>query len=69
MQTPYLERHPVGGLKVFLCHLIAEESVTKIKQGFIEGYSQRLIEGNIDRLKLSRLRPHRLRLWWLRPMG
>ena len=44
------------------------------KQGFVELYTQRLIEGNIvrqklSRLKLYRLRPHRLRLWWLRPIG
>ena len=33
-----------------------------LKQGFKEVYSQRLKEGNIVRLKLSKLRPHRLRL-------
>ena len=43
------------------------ESIHTLKQGFIEGYSQRLKEGNIykqklSRLKLSRLRPRRLRL-------
>ena len=32
------------------------------KQGFEELYTQRLIEGNISRLKLSKLRPHRLGL-------
>ena len=42
------------------------------KQGFIEGYSQRLIDRNIvmqklSRLKLSRLRPHKLKLSRLRP--
>ena len=31
------------------------------KQGFVELYTQRVIEGNIVRLKLSRQRPHRLR--------
>ena len=40
----------------------------KRKQGFVELYTQRLIEGNIVRQKLSRpklyrLRPHRLRLY------
>ena len=36
------------------------------KQGFVEGYSQRLIEGNIVRPKLSRLKVSRLRLHRLR---
>ena len=44
------------------------------KQGLVQDYSQRLIEGNIykqklSRLKLSRLRPHRARLSRLGPMG
>ena len=38
-----------------------------IKQGFVELYTQRLIEGNIVRQKLSRLRPHRQKLHRLRP--
>ena len=44
------------------------------KQGLVQDYSQRLIEGNIyrqklSRLKLSRLRPNRLRFSRLRPLG
>ena len=47
---------------------------TTNKQGLVQDYSQRLIEGNIyrqklSRLKLSRLRPHRARLSRLGPMG
>ena len=38
------------------------------KQGFEEGYTQRLIEGNIS-TRFSRLKPHRLRLSKLRPHG
>ena len=42
------------------------------KQGLVQDYSQRLIEGNIykqklSRLKLSRLKPHRARLSRLGP--
>ena len=45
-----------------------------LKQGLVQDYSQRLIEGNIykqklSRLKLSRLKPHRARLSRLGPMG
>ena len=45
-----------------------------IKQGLVQDYSQRLIEGNIyrqklSRLKLSRLKPHRARLSRLGSMG
>ena len=40
-----------------------------IKQGFVELYTQRLIEGNIYRLKLFRLKLSRLKLSSLRPIG
>ena len=35
---------------------------------FEEDYTQRLNGGNIVRLKLSRLRTHRLRLFMLKPL-
>ena len=49
-------------------------TVLSNKQGLVQDYSQRLIEGNIyrqklSRLKLSRLKPHRARLSRLGPMG
>ena len=37
------------------------------KQGLVQDYSQRLIEGNIYRQKLSSLRPHIQKLHRLRP--
>ena len=46
---------------------LSHYTVCNYKQGFVEPYTQRLIEGNIVKLKLFRLRPHRLRLSWLRP--
>ena len=47
-------------------------SISHNKQGLVQDYSQRLIEGNIymqklSRLKLSRLRPYIHRLPRLRP--
>ena len=60
-----------GVLQLAIC--TREEKLNKKpKQGLVQDYSQRLIEGNIYRqkllrLKLSRLRPHRP--GWARPMG
>ena len=48
---------------IYLLLLVIKKSKYKYKQGFIEGYSQRPIEGNIVRHKLSRLRPHRLKFY------
>ena len=58
---------------IILKDYVADDSEIN-KQGLVQDYSQRLIEGNIyrqklSRLKLSRLRPHRLRLSRLGPMG
>ena len=39
------------------------------KQGFVELYTQRLIEGNIVKLKLSKLRPHSLKLYGYESRG
>ena len=63
----YLEPQIVKNIAHSLITLKTEPMCQLHKQGFVEGYSQRLIEGNIvrqklSRLKVSRLRPHRLRL-------
>ena len=54
--------------KVKLSIEVQDSSIEAIiEQGFVELYTQRLIEGNIVRQKLTRLRPHRQKLHRLRP--
>ena len=58
---------------VLFCNMCLSQKSLQ-KQGLVQDYTQRLIEGNIyrqklSRLKLSRLRPHRLRLSRLRTLG